>query len=127
MQLTDVMSTGQHAAMLSAVVDHAGLGELFDHVLSVEEVGVYKPPPKVYQLACDQLGIPAEAITNLFTDFNHASSVTSKKRRQLIWSPAVRHQARTKFCCSSSACSVCGSSKRDRSAWTLRSSVMRQS
>ena len=42
--------------MLAAAVDHAGLGDLFDEVLSVEEVGVYKPHPKVYQLAFDRLG-----------------------------------------------------------------------
>jgi 2-haloacid dehalogenase len=31
-------------------------------VLSVEAVGVYKPHPKVYQLAVDRLGIEANAI-----------------------------------------------------------------
>jgi 2-haloacid dehalogenase len=44
--------------MLSAVVDNAGLASVFDAVLSVEEVGVYKPSPRVYQLAVDRLGIP---------------------------------------------------------------------
>ena len=48
--------------MLAAAVDHAGLASLFDHVLSVEEVGVYKPHPRVYQLACDRLGLAAGAI-----------------------------------------------------------------
>jgi len=37
-------------------------------VLSVEEVGVYKPHPKVYQLACDRLGLAADAI--LFVSSN---------------------------------------------------------
>ena len=32
-------------------------------VLSVEDVGVYKPNRKVYQLAVDRLGIPASAIS----------------------------------------------------------------
>ncbi|MBV8737773.1 MAG: haloacid dehalogenase type II [Alphaproteobacteria bacterium] len=64
---TAILSNGT-PAMLSAVVDHAGLGELFDHVLSVEEAGVYKPHAQVYQLACDRLGIPAEAI--LFVSSN---------------------------------------------------------
>jgi 2-haloacid dehalogenase len=45
--------------MLDAVVKAAGLDALLDAVLSVEEVGVYKPHPKVYQLAVDRLGIPA--------------------------------------------------------------------
>ena len=31
-------------------------------MLSVEAVGVFKPHPKVYQLAVDRLGVPAEAI-----------------------------------------------------------------
>jgi 2-haloacid dehalogenase len=44
--------------MLSAVVDNAGLANAFGAVLSVEEVGVYKPSPRVYQLAVDRLGIP---------------------------------------------------------------------
>ena len=40
-----------------------GLDGLLDIVLSVEEVGVYKPDPRVYQLAVDQLGIPASQIS----------------------------------------------------------------
>jgi len=48
--------------MLAAAVEGAGLAGLFDAVLSVEEVGVYKPHPKVYQLALDRLGLPARAI-----------------------------------------------------------------
>ena len=56
-----VLSNGS-PAMLAAAVDHAGFGALVDHVLSVEEVGVYKPHPRVYQLAVDQLAVPARAI-----------------------------------------------------------------
>lgn len=48
--------------MLAAAVRSAELGELFDHVLSVEEVGVYKPHPRVYQLAVDRLHVAAEHI-----------------------------------------------------------------
>lgn len=56
-----ILSNGT-PAMLAALVDRAGIGELFDHVLSVEEVGVYKPHPKVYQLACGRLHAGPEAI-----------------------------------------------------------------
>jgi 2-haloacid dehalogenase len=49
--------------MLDAVVKAAKLDTLLDAVLSVEEVGVYKPNPKVYQLAVDRFGIPASAIS----------------------------------------------------------------
>jgi 2-haloacid dehalogenase len=49
-------------------VDHAGLALLFDAVLSVEAVGAYKPDAAVYRLACDRLGLNAEAI--LFVSSN---------------------------------------------------------
>ena len=58
---TAILSNGS-PKMLDAVVRAAGLEKLLDTVLSVEEVGVYKPHPKVYQLAVDRLGIPARAI-----------------------------------------------------------------
>jgi 2-haloacid dehalogenase len=58
---TAILSNGS-PKMLDAVVNAAGLDALLDAVLSVEEVGVYKPHPKVYQLAVDRLGIPAAAI-----------------------------------------------------------------
>ena len=49
--------------MLDAAVKSAELASLLDLVLSVEEVGAYKPHPRVYQLAVDRLGIPASAIS----------------------------------------------------------------
>ncbi len=58
---TAILSNGS-PKMLDAAVRAAGLEQLLDAVLSVEEVGVYKPHPKVYQLAVDRLGIPARAI-----------------------------------------------------------------
>jgi 2-haloacid dehalogenase len=48
--------------MLAAAVQSAELGALLDHVLSVEDVGVYKPHPRVYQLAVDRLHVAAEHI-----------------------------------------------------------------
>lgn len=48
--------------MLAAAVKSAGLGALLDPVLSVEEVGLYKPHPRVYQLAVDRLGIKPDHI-----------------------------------------------------------------
>src|SRR6516162_8978924 len=58
---TAILSNGS-PAMLDAAVKAAQLDTLLDAVFSVEEVGVYKPHPKVYQLAVDRLGIPAAAI-----------------------------------------------------------------
>ena len=59
--VTAILSNGS-PAMLEAAVQAAGLAPMLDAVLSVEEVGVFKPDPRVYQLAVDRLEIPAEAI-----------------------------------------------------------------
>ena len=59
---TAILSNGS-PQMLDAVVKKAGIAELLDAVLSVELVGIYKPHPKVYQLAVDHLAIPAGAIS----------------------------------------------------------------
>lgn len=59
---TALLSNGS-PAMLAAAVEGGGLGPLFDAVLSVEEVGVYKPDRRVYQLAVDRLGVaPGEIV-----------------------------------------------------------------
>ncbi len=72
---TAILSNGS-PEMLTAGVESAGLVGLLDPVLSVELVGVYKPHPKVYRLACDRLSIDAGAI--LFVSSNawdvHAAS-----------------------------------------------------
>jgi len=59
-----ILSNGA-PAMLAAAVDNAGIGALLDAVLSVEEVGVYKPDPRVYRLAVERLALPAEQIAFL--------------------------------------------------------------
>lgn len=51
-----ILSNGT-PAMLAAVVDNSGLQGVFDAVLSVEEVGVFKPHPAVYGLAAQRLAI----------------------------------------------------------------------
>ncbi len=56
-----ILSNGS-PRMLSAAVASAGLGHLLDHVLSIEEAGIYKPHPRVYELAVRRLGVAAEHI-----------------------------------------------------------------
>lgn len=58
---TAILSNGTHK-MLRAAVSNARIEPFLDAVLSVEEVGVYKPHPKVYQLAVDRLGVERHAI-----------------------------------------------------------------
>jgi 2-haloacid dehalogenase len=59
---TAVLSNGT-TDMLHSAIGNAGIGHLLDIVLSVEEVGVYKPHASVYQLAVGRLGIQREAIS----------------------------------------------------------------
>jgi 2-haloacid dehalogenase len=56
-----ILSNGE-PTMLATAVEHAGIGALLDAVLSVEEVGVYKPDPRVYRLAVDRLSVCADEI-----------------------------------------------------------------
>jgi 2-haloacid dehalogenase len=56
-----ILSNGT-PAMLAAAVAGAGLQPLLGHVLSVEEVGIFKPDRRVYDLACRRLGLPPERI-----------------------------------------------------------------
>ncbi len=59
---TAILSNGA-PAMLASAVESSGLGAGLDAVLSVEELGIYKPSPRVYQLAVDRLGVPPERIS----------------------------------------------------------------
>jgi 2-haloacid dehalogenase len=61
---TAILSNGS-PAMLAPLVEAAGIGGLLDAVMSVEEAGVFKPSPKVYQLAVDRLGVEASEIVFL--------------------------------------------------------------
>jgi 2-haloacid dehalogenase len=56
-----VLSNGT-PAMLTAAATNAGIADLFDAVLSVEEVKVYKPHPSVYELACKRLDVDRSRI-----------------------------------------------------------------
>ncbi len=58
---TAILSNGS-PAMLEAAVNNAQINVLLDEILSVQEVGVFKPDPKVYQLAVDRLAIDAKGI-----------------------------------------------------------------
>jgi len=56
-----ILSNGT-PAMLAAVVRNSSLDGVFDAVLSVEEVGVFKPHPAVYRLAPERLQLEPAAI-----------------------------------------------------------------
>jgi 2-haloacid dehalogenase len=56
-----ILSNGS-PPMLDALVKRAGLGDVFDAVLSADAVRVFKTHPKVYQYALDSLKLPAREI-----------------------------------------------------------------
>ena len=53
-QRTAILSNGS-PSMLDSIVRHAGLEKLIDFVLSVEDVGIYKPSRRVYRHAMQKL------------------------------------------------------------------------
>ena len=59
--VTGILSNGS-SEMLRDAVNGSGLGSLLDHVISVEDVGVFKTHPRVYQRAVDRVGVPASSI-----------------------------------------------------------------
>lgn len=48
--------------MIGPLLRNRGMDAVFDAVLSVDEVKIYKPAPPVYQLAVDRLAMPKEQI-----------------------------------------------------------------
>jgi 2-haloacid dehalogenase len=56
-----ILSNGNRSMLYSAV-KNAGIYQLLDATLSVDQVGVFKPHPSVYQLAVDELKLPPAQI-----------------------------------------------------------------
>ena len=56
-----ILSNGT-PAMLEAAVKNSGIEDLIEKNFSVEEVGIFKPDPRVYQIAVDGLKIKPEEI-----------------------------------------------------------------
>ncbi len=69
---TAILSNGA-PEMLNAAVASAGLSELLDAVLSVEDVGIYKPDRRVYQLAADRLQLAPARVCFVSTNAWDAS------------------------------------------------------
>ena len=49
--------------MLDSAVANSGIADLIDSTISVEDIKIFKPDPKVYALAVDQLDLKAHEIT----------------------------------------------------------------
>lgn len=59
--ITGILSNGS-PAMLQHAVGAAMLGDMLDHVVSVDEVGIYKPHTSVYELVERRLGMTRDAV-----------------------------------------------------------------
>lgn len=59
---TAILSNGSPAMLETAVAGNR-IDELLDAVITVEEVGVFKPDPRVYQRAVDRLGVAAAEVS----------------------------------------------------------------
>ena len=59
---TAILSNGS-PKMLRAAAENAGIAESLDAIISVDDLGIFKPHPSVYRLGVDKLGVPADRIS----------------------------------------------------------------
>ncbi|MBM3359417.1 MAG: haloacid dehalogenase type II [Betaproteobacteria bacterium] len=71
-----ILSNGT-PAMLDALVKHAGLERQLDALLSVDAARVFKPDPRVYQLAVDRLALPPPEIGFVSSNYWDAAGAKS--------------------------------------------------
>jgi 2-haloacid dehalogenase len=80
---TAILSNGS-PDMLEGAVKSAGLSSVLDDVISVEDVGIFKPDPRVYQMVCDRFNCDASEV--LFVSSNGwDASAASKFGFQTVW------------------------------------------
>lgn len=48
--------------MLKKAINNADISNYIDHIISVDEIKIYKPDPKVYKFACEKLNCSIEEI-----------------------------------------------------------------
>mgnify|MGYP003972693737 CR=1 FL=1 len=63
-----ILSNGT-PSMLAAVVKNNGLESVFERLISVRRLGVYKPDPRVYLLACDETGLQPDDIAFVSSNY----------------------------------------------------------
>ena len=63
-----ILSNG-NPKMLEDVVKNAGLEGAFSHLISVDEVKTYKPDARAYQLAVKKMGVSADSIGFVSSNF----------------------------------------------------------
>ncbi len=71
-----ILSNGS-PAMLDPLVRNAGLHTVMSAVLSVDEVRIYKPAPRVYQLALDRLDVAKDEVAFVSSNYWDAAGAKS--------------------------------------------------
>ena len=87
---TAILSNGS-PTMLAAAIAHAGISYLIDATLSVDTVGIYKPSPRVYQLAVEQLAVTAHEISFQSANAWDAAAAASVGLR-VVWINRFKQQ-----------------------------------
>jgi 2-haloacid dehalogenase len=86
-----ILSNGS-PSMLDSILRHNGLEKSFEAVLSVEEIGIYKPSRRVYRLALQRLHI-ADAASVCFVSANgwdaHAAALFGFQTLRLARQPVI--------------------------------------
>jgi 2-haloacid dehalogenase len=70
-----ILSNGS-PSMLTPMVENGGFSSFFDFVLSVDELKLYKPHPRVYQLACDKFALEPANVGFVSSNFWDVSGAT---------------------------------------------------
>ena len=88
-----ILSNGS-PAMLGPVVKNAGLDKTFSAVISVDAVKIFKPDPRVYQLAPDKLGVAAAEIGFVSSNYWDAAGASNFGFKVFWINRAGAHQDR---------------------------------
>jgi len=71
-----ILSNGS-PKMLNSAIENSGISEQLVNSYSVDQLGVYKPSPRVYQMAVDGLGVSAENISFMSSNAWDASAAAN--------------------------------------------------
>jgi 2-haloacid dehalogenase len=71
-----ILSNGS-PRMLNAAVANAGLTNQFDRVISVDEIGIFKPHPSVYNLVCKSWNLEPPEVAFVSSNFWDIAGATS--------------------------------------------------
>ena len=71
-----ILSNGS-PKMLNSAIENAGISEQLVNSYSVDQLGIYKPSPRVYQMAVDDLGISAKKISFMSSNAWDASAAAN--------------------------------------------------